>query len=308
MLGQIRHRVARAAARIGPQISRDNESSVADPVVAPPQTSDYRAAGILAHIDSDGLGLEIGPSHAPIAAKADGWNVRILDHKDQAELQKKYQGHGVDLDAIEPVDYVWSGQRYLDLVGDDRFDWIIGSHTIEHVADLVGFINESVEILTPGGVLALVIPDLRFCFDTLRPPSDLGVVVDSHLEARKGATPGQILEYYMNFAERGGRISWHPGDTNDLDHPVSVDDALGFYQRALDGEELDIHVWRFTPHSFRLLIAQLRATGLINVGEVFFSESPIGEFYIGLGLEGTDTSGLRLELSMKAKEELEGQT
>ena len=61
---------------------------------------------ILRSIDKQGLGVEIGPSHRPLAAKRDGFKVHIIDHMDRAGLVRKYQDHGVDLDAIEEVDFV----------------------------------------------------------------------------------------------------------------------------------------------------------------------------------------------------------
>jgi hypothetical protein len=57
-------------------------------------------------LDKTGLGLEIGPSHNPIAPKKKGFNVHILDHASAAELRNKYQGHEVNLDSIEEVDFV----------------------------------------------------------------------------------------------------------------------------------------------------------------------------------------------------------
>lgn len=68
-------------------------------------------------VDRAGLGLEIGPSHDPVAAKADGYNVRVVDHLSQAELRAKYQGHGVSLDNIEPVDVIWRGEPLEQLLG-----------------------------------------------------------------------------------------------------------------------------------------------------------------------------------------------
>jgi hypothetical protein len=55
-----------------------------------------------------------------MAPQRDGFNVRVLDHADQSQLATK-EGHPGrpqhKLDAIEAVDYVWTGQQYADLVG-----------------------------------------------------------------------------------------------------------------------------------------------------------------------------------------------
>ena len=92
-----------------------------------------RRSRILQHLNQRGRGLEIGPSHAPIAPKSKGYNVKILDHLPAAQLREKYAPLVADVSAIEEVDYVWSGEPFAELVGPKtRFDWVIASHVVEH--------------------------------------------------------------------------------------------------------------------------------------------------------------------------------
>lgn len=148
---------------------------------------DKRTA-IISAIRADGLGLEIGPSYNPLLPKRDGYDVRVLDHATREELIAKYETIGLpreQIDAIEEVDYVWRGEPLAELVGPaTRFDYIVASHVIEHTTDLVGFLNGCAEILLPNGVLCLVVPDKRFCFDRMRPLSSLGEVMHAHHDAK----------------------------------------------------------------------------------------------------------------------------
>lgn len=48
-----------------------------------------RTAIILRDIDRNGLGLEIGPSHNPIAPRRSGFRVRTVDHLDREGLVAK---------------------------------------------------------------------------------------------------------------------------------------------------------------------------------------------------------------------------
>jgi predicted SAM-dependent methyltransferase len=150
---------------------------------------------ITASLDTSGKGLEIGPSHNPILPKRDGYDVETVDHLDQQGLIEKYRDHGIDLSRIEPVDYVWTGGSLLELVGDrQRYDWIVAAHVIEHVPDVVGFLQQCLALLKPDGVLSLVIPDRRYSFDYLRFPSSVGSLLQAHLEKRKRHSPGQLVD------------------------------------------------------------------------------------------------------------------
>ena len=80
-----------------------------------------RKARVLAGIDRNGFGLEIGPSHDPLAPKSEGYKVHVIDHASREELLVKYQPHNVPLDRIEEVDFVWRGQTYLELTGRPKY-------------------------------------------------------------------------------------------------------------------------------------------------------------------------------------------
>ena len=57
-------------------------------------------------VSKDSLLLEVGPSYSPVFSRAEGYNVRTLDHLDAAELRKKYAELNVDISKIETVDYI----------------------------------------------------------------------------------------------------------------------------------------------------------------------------------------------------------
>ena len=65
---------------------------------------------MLLGIRKEQIGLEIGPSHRPIAPKREGYQVEILDYLTKEELIEKYKFHHVNVNAIEEVDYVWKGE------------------------------------------------------------------------------------------------------------------------------------------------------------------------------------------------------
>jgi predicted SAM-dependent methyltransferase len=240
---------------------------------------------ILQHLDLDKAGLEIGPSHNPVAPKKMGYSVEIIDHLDREGLIKKYEGHGVQLDNIEEVDFVWHGERYADLTGKSHYyNWIIASHVIEHTPDLIAFINECDEILAEDGLLSLAIPDKRYCFDHFRPLSSIASVVNSHARGDRNHPPGSIAEYFCNVVKLGNHIAWDETMQGDYSMVHTLEDAIrGMRDVSEAGVYIDIHRWCFVPHSFRLLIHDLSALGLIHLGEVDFHPTQGCEFYMTLG-------------------------
>ena len=72
---------------------------------------------ILSRIKRDGVGLEIGAGCAPIAPKKQGFHVHVLDHCDKNALIKKYRPHGINVENIEEVDFVWDGRPYVERIG-----------------------------------------------------------------------------------------------------------------------------------------------------------------------------------------------
>ncbi len=75
---------------------------------------------LLEHVCKAGPGVEIGPSHNPVAPKKDNYKVHIIDHMSRENLLAKYKDHNVNLDNIEEVDFVWQGEKYSELTQKKR--------------------------------------------------------------------------------------------------------------------------------------------------------------------------------------------
>ncbi|EKD97304.1 MAG: methyltransferase type 11, partial [uncultured bacterium] len=195
-------------------------------------------------LDKKGLGLEIGPSHNPIAPKKKGFNVHILDHASAAELRNKYHGHGINLDNIEEVDFVWHGEPLQELIGKTGcYDWIIASHVIEHVPDFISYLQQCEALLKPDGILSLVIPDKRYCFDYFSSSSATGNVLDAYAEKRVRPSHGQVFDHFANASKRKGNIAWSSderGGADQLAHTFT--DAQVHWARSVSTTDyIDVH-------------------------------------------------------------------
>lgn len=262
-----------------------------------------REERILALVDRRGAGLEIGPSFRPLVPKSAGGNIMIVDHADAETLRAKYRDVPGALERIEDVDFVMTGSLAESIPLRCHFDWIVASHVIEHVADLVGFLEDCEFLLKPGGVLALAVPDKRFCFDAARGVSSLGEVLRAHAQHRTKPDRHDVLDYHMNTISRGGVFGWHEGYREPLALLYdSTEWAVAQAGRA-DDDYVDVHVWRFTPSSFRLLIEDLGALGRIRLREAYFSETVEHEFYVSLRTNASGPRLTRLELLTRIIEE-----
>jgi len=256
----------------------------------------------LALVDRNGVGLEIGPCHDPIAPKAEGFDVQVVDHLDAAGLREKYADHPVDLSRIEEVDFVWGGEPLPDLVGGRAcYDWIIASHVFEHLPDPVSFLVGCEQVLRPDGVVSLIIPDKRNCYDRFRPVTTTGAVLDAYVRRQVRPSPGNVFDEAANAVQREGNIGWMPGDTRTLSFVHSPEQAPERWRQALETTEyVDVHLWQFVPESFRLLIHDLRTLGLIQLGIRRAFDTAGHEFHVTLGREPPAPGHPREELDRLA--------
>lgn len=269
----------------------------------------HRSEKVLSRIDPHGIGLEIGPSYGPIAPKRSGYRVEILDHLEREALIEKYRAApGVDVGQIEPVDYVWNGEPYAELIGKTKhYDWIIASHLVEHTPDLIGFLQDCDSVLKDTGVLSLVIPDARFCFDHFRPLTGLSRIIDAHLNRQKIHSPGTIAEFLLNFAVRDGRLSWDSETSDPFTFLNTSGQARKAYEEAIENPAyVDLHSWCFTPHWFRLILSDLHDLGLVPFQEMAFFPTERFEFYVTLGRFGAGPGMDRREMLERARSELCG--
>lgn len=236
-------------------------------------------------VDRKGLGLEIGPSHNPLTPKKEGFNVHILDHASAEELREKYKGHGVNLGNIEEVDFVWHGEPLHELVGREQcYDWIIASHVIEHTPDLITFLVECERLLKSDGVLSLIIPDKRYCFDYYNAPTSTGELLDAFEQKRKRPSPGKVFDHFVGATTRNGNIAWSAAHDGPIEFVHTFVEAQAHWGRARSTTDyIDVHNWRFTPASFRLLLNDLQVLGLTELGIKTEFDTVGCEFYVTLG-------------------------
>lgn len=247
-----------------------------------------RLEKILACIEvSTSVGLEVGALVNPIVTPDMG-QIRYIDHATTDELKAKYaHDPNVDVHKIVNVDYVWGKEGLPQLVGQDApFDYLVASHVVEHVPDFIGWLKEIHAVLKVGGILSLVVPDKRCCFDYHRPLTQAADVVEAFLHHFRKPSPRQVFDYISSAVMYNDSIAW---DCNTVIEPQNLKpihselEAWQFAQRSLlEDQYVDAHCWVFTPQSFFDLLESLINLELFDFKIEKFYETAGCEFYVSL--------------------------
>jgi SAM-dependent methyltransferase len=235
---------------------------------------------LLARIKPESMeGLEIGPLDRPSVTSAHG-SIRYVDFATTEELrQQRKNDPTVNVDNLAPVHFIWGDKTLGEAVGGAHFDYVVASHVVEHVPDLIGWFQELAEVLKPGGVVSLVVPDRRYTFDRIRPETRTPEVVEAWLEHHRRPSYRQIFEHYALHTRVDVEQAWAGTlDESRLErmHPESY--ALQVCQEAVQSKRyVDSHCWVFTPTSFFGVIRSLCELGLFAFEVVEFFAPTRGE-------------------------------
>jgi hypothetical protein len=264
----------------------------------------------LSQVDvSRGHGLELGALDRPIVRRSDG-EVYYVDVTDTAGVREHYKNDpNVHIDSIVDVDFplILNGiTRSLAEASAPKapYDWIVASHVIEHVPDLVGFLRDLESLLTDGGRVALIVPDRRYCFDAMRPPTTLGDVLLAHANGDTRPSLKAVFDFY-NYAVHGTSQEFWNGKVPEQSTPMhDVNLVMNTVQRYRDsGDYIDTHAWLFTPDSFVDQLRALFALGLSNLTVTTIEPTPVGdlEFFATLTLAPRDLDdAARAELAQSS--------
>jgi SAM-dependent methyltransferase len=223
----------------------------------------------------DSVGLEIGALCRPFTSRSDG-EVIYVDHASTEALKEKYKNDpDVDLDALVHVDAVWGENTLQEAIGGKTVDYVVASHVIEHVPDLIGWIGELRSVLNPSGEVRLIVPDKRFTFDYLRNETRIDSVLYCNLVRARIPQPHVLIDYCMHVAKVDQREAWDRVLDPDLvERHHGIETAIGVARDIIDnGAYHDAHCWVFTPKSFARLFREMAELDLIDFACVGFNDT-----------------------------------
>jgi SAM-dependent methyltransferase len=247
--------------------------------------ADKKAKALAAIDPPSSRGIEIGALDNPLVT-ADMGSIFYADHELTPGLRAKYaEDPAVEIENIVEVDFQLGEASLAQTISAHAdFDYVIASHIVEHVPDVVTWFREIAEVLRPGGVLSLVIPDKRFTFDYLRAPSTPSELIEAHYLGLRRPSFRQVFDSLASAVKVDVVEAWAarlPPDQ--LEHLYTEDFAFEHALKASD-EYIDAHCWVFTPQSFfdavRVLIRRDRFD--YKVVSFFPTEHSDLQFFVAL--------------------------
>jgi len=238
--------------------------------VAPPEFNRNDLASLVGRQSA----LEIGPFTNPILR---GPKVKYFDVLDKQGLIRRADAIGYAYSSPVDIHYV-SSNGDLSIV-DEKFDFCLSSHCIEHQPDLIHHLKQVERILVPTGRYLLVIPDKRYCFDHFLPESSIAGFIDAR--GNRVHSVKSVIEHRALTTHNDAARHWigDHGVPTFRHNPAAVPSAISEYENA-GGGYVDVHAWQFTPVSFRTGIDALCNLGFIGleVERIYSTPHNIFEF------------------------------
>lgn len=138
-----------------------------------------------------GRGIEIGALHNPLWVPP--WaHVTYVDRLTEVALRRHYPE--LNPFPLVKIDVIDDGEKLANFEPNTQ-DFIIANHFLEHTQDPIGTIRRLLEVLRPGGILFLAVPDKRFTFDRGRPQTEFAHVLRDHLDGPQWSYDEHLREF-----------------------------------------------------------------------------------------------------------------
>mgnify|MGYP005805236423 CR=1 FL=1 len=238
--------------------------------------------------------LEIGPLNRPIVTKNKYPNAFYCDIRSTDEVKALYSGNdyleatGIQIDVTEivDIDYVINESYKKTFQNIPKFDYVIASHVIEHMEDIIGFFQDITNILKPHGKLCIIYPDKRYCFDHFRESASFRDAFNVYHHGRHNAAP-MALDFFFNVVHENDAIRfWQANHIPELLPQNSFQQALTAYQQFEQGQKLDdVHFWEFTDRSFAKFLYDCVRSHLLQFSCIDFRQTQVNSQQFMLCLE-----------------------
>lgn len=222
--------------------------------------------------------LEISPNWAPLVVDSDlsvGGSISYTDRMPTELLNDREKNNPgrVDFDLkVMNNSFVWTPGEELSKCTSELYDYVISSHVVEHVPDLLGHMIEVQKVLKPDGAYVVVIPNSKGTGEYFRRLSEESDVIEHFFRGGNSTSPGQNWDYLRKIVKFDGNsdISATPFEGFVRHHTDA--EAIQDATRCLK-EYVDVHCWVFDRKTFLRTISTLNSLNLFPFKVFNFIES-----------------------------------
>jgi len=217
--------------------------------------------------------LELGPLNRCLLNREKYKNYFFGDIRSTEEIRELYKGNEylektgleVDIDSIINIDFVINSTYKETFKGIEKFDYIIVSHVLEHIPNMLFFFKDIQSILKPGGEIIIIYPDRRFCFDALRFDSSFSDIYDTYVNGGKNMAR-RVLDFFTNVLnENNAKTLWENHRRlflfeTEKDYKKNIE----IYKEVSVGKiQEDIHYWPFSDYAFLRFLHEATRYGFL---------------------------------------------
>lgn len=184
-------------------------------------------------------GLEVGPFHRPTVLPHEA-EMYFADYYDTRELREQAVSLNIDPALVPETHYILRAKELHLQLENERFDFIIANHVLEHIVDPFRWIKNLEPFLKPGGRFLITLPDKRFSFDKCRPDTSLAHFIEDFLQGGERSIAEHTIEAALYYDYR------YVGKENDISARLNSD----FLKAERLGYHPGMHVHVFQAASF----------------------------------------------------------
>jgi len=200
-----------------------------------------------------GEGVEFGALHNRLPVDLDKANVLYADRLNREQALEIFPELGELGDQfIEPDLIVDFNTDALSSLAKHEFDFYIANHFIEHLVNPIKFLKELSDVMKPGSVLFLTIPDKEYTFDRNRKLTPNEHLWRDYLNDERTISNAHLREFLRfkepvvdvhpevvrYFKENGLPLSYYNGNKLPL-NPIKRKKLYDFHRER----SIHVHVW-----------------------------------------------------------------
>jgi len=256
-----------------------------------------RKQTILRHINpATQKGIEIGPLDRPILSKAEA-QVYFVDYTSLERLQEIHRtSPGISPENICKPDFIAGADPLsLTLKNLGKIDYVIASHVIEHVPDMVRWFKDLAALLKDQGIVSLVVPDKRFTFDLLRPVSSAGDVLEAYWAQAQRPALGQVWDTTAMAVNISAVEAWQGAHSGPYRYSLKDAQDSVEHVKADPSHYFDCHCWVLTPKTLIEIWKCLSELDLFDFEILDFQSTKANELEFFVSLRKVDSNQSRSE-------------